>query len=1636
MSLFDNVASGQIKIQNPLQSSSVFTEEASKVDTNHKTRKTDIPFKFIDIKDASAKKYLKENSYCKEYYKYITTEQIGEIVVDPTTDKIAGYVFIDNKKYPGFITPIEVLPKYRGYGIGTKLLNDAIRKYDAVDLCVDKDNEIAIKMYKDHGFVVIGDGDKKSRYWMKLKSKITKDDMKGESVHMSLFDTVASGKIQMGPEQLLRESMENTTEVYMLEAMYSDSLPYGKVMSRKINLPIGNPPGTGNLAFLYTTKFEDSVALIKNTTNVIPGQKYKWYFYQQDYRGMIWNKRYRFRNMQLRKSHYDTVRKSTTVKPYIARIVSPDEEKNLLYDLHTYVSIINEYSKKMSVPRKVRAYWDYMKPILTKTVPSLKNRMVLVNLEQFTLGDTLQENLNHPLYMIWYTLYKYPECLIGVDVDFLFFSGMKILKINPTQFFALPDEKLDDGAIGAVAKKVSSAIKMPPKNVVTGLQIQMKRILHSVPDQALDEKKLQEEDIKSVIIDETKTKMGLSEKDKKEIIDETDVTNVADTVKKEEDQIAKSVEQKVSVTADRVLKAKPMERLDISRQEGKVKTVVQMMVDNDINEDQKILEDAYNKMKHEKVPVSPRSSARNQKLMDEQKNLEIKGMTVDQLSKMKVKEVKVKSKDISKAVTTPNNHMKTMTFYERNKTYIEKVMPKDIMDALLCLNTKSIPLYVRDVKIEDTSDELNYKETYTIALEDANRQRSTLKVDFPKIIENRFMYLGGGKKNIKNQSYFYPVVKTEEDTVQMVSNYNKMYIRRIDTKSTSSVERLKRFLKQADGVDRIIKFGNSNAVNKSGEFITSVEYDELAKFMKRIHTGGMYLYFSQHDVQDILKKRNLTPPDGYFCVGFDKEDKPIYVAYSGTQKTKAGQSICDLIVDALPEDMRAAYYKIRAPKRLMYVSVKVMNQDITVAMLLGFWEGLTTILRKCKANYRLEAHMPKVVQPSENVIRFKDTFLVYEDTMEAGLLLNGIRMVPTEKWNIGDFDSREPYIEYFVKMYGKASIANALFNFYEWFIDPVTKEILEDINLPTDLVSLVIYAVSLLADSQYTSDLNQRISRIRSFEIIPMVFYGELASQYVIYRNASGRKKFSLKRDCVIKGILDVATVEEISTLNPTLEIENTHGVSFKGFHGNNLDDMYTIRKRSYDKSMTGTISPISSPDAGCGLNKSLTLEPEIENIRGYVKVPETGKDFDNLQDINLFSAGELTMPGASRNDDPSRAGHAIKQSKHVIPVNDSDPVIVSNGFEEIERFELSSDFVVNAEEDGEIVKVDPDLKLVIAKYKSGKVRAISTDTNIVKNGGGGFYLNNQLVTDLKEGDKFKKDDVLAYHKNFFTNSKYNNCRANLGTLARVAIMSAYSTYEDATFISESLSERCGTRITECKQAVIGKNSNVLHLAKEGEHVHVGDTLVAFDTSYDDNDLNVLLASLGDDNDLKSMVTEGSRNTIKSKYGGKIIAVKMYSTVEMEELSTSLQKIFKDYYSKIRKKKNLLESYDPEAEKSIMKCGLLFTETTKKIEPNKYGNIRGQNVEDSVLIEFYIEELEPLEVASKIANYSGLKNTICEVIPKGYEPYSEFLPDVKYDTIIADNSILKRMTPSILEVGFANKLVVGFKEYLRKIYEK
>lgn len=150
--------------------------------------------KYIDLKDNKTHEYyLQSYKDYKKHYEKIKNEYCGEIAIDANTDKLVGYVFIKtNSGEEGFISPLWVDKKYRGLGIGRKLLDDAIKKYDAIDLVVNKNNKLAFNMYKRHGFVIIGNGNGSNEYWMKLKSKLDKDDKIINESNIMLYETKRS----------------------------------------------------------------------------------------------------------------------------------------------------------------------------------------------------------------------------------------------------------------------------------------------------------------------------------------------------------------------------------------------------------------------------------------------------------------------------------------------------------------------------------------------------------------------------------------------------------------------------------------------------------------------------------------------------------------------------------------------------------------------------------------------------------------------------------------------------------------------------------------------------------------------------------------------------------------------------------------------------------------------------------------------------------------------------------------------------------------------------------------------------------------------------------------------------------------------------------------------------------------------------------------------------------------------------------------------------------------------------------------------------------------------------------------------------------------------------------------------------
>lgn len=122
-------------------------------------------FKKVSISENVISKY-------KEDYKFLSHIK---------TDKnCKGYLFFYDKELvavlsveykengENWIQAIEIVKKYQGYGLSEQLLDMALKEFNATYLSVNKNNEIAIYIYKKKGFVVYKETD--TMYFMRLSS--------------------------------------------------------------------------------------------------------------------------------------------------------------------------------------------------------------------------------------------------------------------------------------------------------------------------------------------------------------------------------------------------------------------------------------------------------------------------------------------------------------------------------------------------------------------------------------------------------------------------------------------------------------------------------------------------------------------------------------------------------------------------------------------------------------------------------------------------------------------------------------------------------------------------------------------------------------------------------------------------------------------------------------------------------------------------------------------------------------------------------------------------------------------------------------------------------------------------------------------------------------------------------------------------------------------------------------------------------------------------------------------------------------------------------------------------------------------------------------------------------------------------
>ena len=694
-------------------------------------------------------------------------------------------------------------------------------------------------------------------------------------------------------------------------------------------------------------------------------------------------------------------------------------------------------------------------------------------------------------------------------------------------------------------------------------------------------------------------------------------------------------------------------------------------------------------------------------------------------------------------------------------------------------------------------------------------------------------------------------------------------------------------------------------------------------------------------------------------------------------------------------------------------------------------------MKKANIEYKIvnKDELPEDIDLYEwGVTELMDGYIMWKRyPTENSMLMNGLNKLPMHLYSIEELESKEMYTYLLTNVYDYANQSLNLDQFYEFMIDPITKEILTDLGLPTDLVSLLLLANKMLKSDEAALESDLSNMRLRSNEIIAYHTYQSIVKAYAAYRKSQHKRTpdpISMPRDAIIKSLLKqpASAMNDASSLNPILEISKLRAVTYKGESGVNKDRAFNLRFRSYNESMLGVLGITTSSDSGVGINRQLTLEPNITSTRGYIDI--AGEDnIEDLNSANILTPSEMLTPLGVQHDDPTRTCMGYKQSMAMVIVDKSDPVLIGNGAEKVLPYHLSSEFTVVAEDDGEVVDKKGDL--VVIKYNNGKYRTIDTSLQIKKNASAGFYIENQLTCHKEVGDKVKKNEVVAWDDKAFAKQSDTNLDASmrLGPLVKIAIIPEWDIYEDSAPITKNASEKMSMTMVMPVGVILNKDAYISKMLKIGDKVEAGQPVIVFDNYHEDDEIMQWVKSLRED--LAEDVIETTANSKKSHYTGTIVDIEIISTVELDELSDSLKEIVGEYWKKLEKKEKVLDKYSNSDDLKYYKSGNIIKNIPGPIKPDAQGKVKGRKIDEGVLITFYVSFKDVMSRGDKLAAEFALKSITSHVIEPGLEPYSEFRPEESIDMITAPLSISARKTPSVFLAMFGNKLLIEAKRHLK-----
>lgn len=321
-------------------------------------------------------------------------------------------------------------------------------------------------------------------------------------------------------------------------------------------------------------------------------------------------------------------------------------------------------------------------------------------------------------------------------------------------------------------------------------------------------------------------------------------------------------------------------------------------------------------------------------------------------------------------------------------------------------------------------------------------------------------------------------------------------------------------------------------------------------------------------------------------------------------------------------------------------------------------------------------------------------------------------------------------------------------------VDPNTASFLTSDNILDEILKVI-------QEGHNYDDTNFVNKRIRCLEYMITSKVSKAVFDLCMANRSTRRPKFNINSsqiltDCNVSDIVQFDFA--INPIDEITKLSRTSLVGPGGFKRENVPE----HLRDISSSMFGRLCVIDTPDRdNCGVLQNLLVNTPLD---------ERGKFTEDIIPKQPISA-PVSMVPFLEHDDGTRLQMASSQMRQAIMLKDFDIPLIRSGCESL--YTRFTHFVKMAKEDGEVVYIDK--MWLIVRYTSGKIDVFDISYRRI-------YVQNMdfLKVYVKQGDKFKKNDILA-ESNFCTDGSINIGR-NL--LAAIMIYYGYN-YEDGIVVSD-----------------------------------------------------------------------------------------------------------------------------------------------------------------------------------------------------------------------------------------------------------